>query len=71
MPHSVIQRGLPAVEFVAAIHRLIGTAGLNGFGPERYLQDVLSHIGDHFIYHTHELFRRNPATEPNVNSRAA
>jgi hypothetical protein len=42
-------------ESAAAIYSLIGTAKLNGIGPESYLRNVLSSIAEHPINRIDEL----------------
>ena len=50
-------------ESAAAIYNLVGTAKLNGIGPESYLRNVLSRIPDHPINRIEELLPWNIAAE--------
>ena len=51
-------------ERAAAIYSLLGTAKLNGFNPEAYLREVLTHIAEYPITRIAELLPWNmPATE--------
>jgi transposase len=49
-------------ERAAAIYSLIGTAKLNGLGPEAYLREVLTRIADHTINRIEELLPWNLVT---------
>ena len=55
-------------ESAAAMYSLIGTAKLNGLGPESYLRNVLSRIADHPINRIEELLPWNVAVEAATHS---
>ena len=58
-------------EGAAAIYSLIGTAELNGFNPERYLQHVLQRIANHPIDKIEGLLPSNfLAQEPSLRMAA-
>jgi transposase len=59
-------------ERAATFYSLIGTAKLNGLGPEAYLRHVLKHIADHSITRIEELLPWNVATAvPKASEPAA
>jgi len=58
-------------ESAAAIYGLVGSAKLNGIGPESYLRDVLSRISDHPIKRIEELLPWNVAASLKLPKRQA